>query len=276
MGTQRLGSTRSYPGTAGNAAALLYRIGFISIGVVYFIIGLMSLFFALGIGGKLIDAEGALTTVGQQPFGKFLLLVLGIGMLGYVLWRFAQAFANIEHKPSNIKNTFLRAGFAISGFIYLSLSIAALRAFAAKPVSGKSEAAMSAKVLAMDIGPLLLSVVGLVLIGVGIFQIYKGLSERFLRDFETEGTTVAERKAVRISGKIGLPARGVTFAIIGYFLIKAGLQADPAEARGTKGVMEAVLAQPFGNILLGIIAAGFIAYAVYCVLSAKNRHFPRA
>ena len=61
----------------------LSRAGFVARGFVYAIIGILAFKLALGVGGKLVDQEGAFHTVAHQPFGSVLLtlLVIGLGVL---------------------------------------------------------------------------------------------------------------------------------------------------------------------------------------------------
>src|SRR5579884_2596514 len=66
--------------------ALLARLGYAVKGVVYVIIGWLAAMLAVGHGGTTTDQRGALTTISGQPFGKFLLVIVTIGLFGYALW----------------------------------------------------------------------------------------------------------------------------------------------------------------------------------------------
>ena len=73
------------------ALGWLARAGLLARGAVYFVIGLLALKLALGIGGKATDQEGAMKAIAAQPFGKVLLVLLAIGLAGYALWRLTRA-----------------------------------------------------------------------------------------------------------------------------------------------------------------------------------------
>ena len=75
----------------------LARAGLLARGVVYGIIGVLAIKLALGDGGKATDQQGALHTIAKQPFGKFLLVVVAVGLAGYALWRLVRA--GIGHGP---------------------------------------------------------------------------------------------------------------------------------------------------------------------------------
>src|SRR5512132_1132979 len=64
----------------------LARAGFLVKGVLYMIIGALALQVAARAGGRVTRTTGALTTVLAQPFGRTLLLVAAIGLLGYAAW----------------------------------------------------------------------------------------------------------------------------------------------------------------------------------------------
>lgn len=72
-------------------------------------------------------------------------------------------------------------------------------------------------------------------------------------------------------GRVGHGARGVTFLIIGGFLIQAAIQANPEQARGLGGALRTLEQQPYGPWLLGLVALGFIAYGIYLEARARYR-----
>jgi hypothetical protein len=228
----------------------------------------------LGMGGQLSNPTDALNVINRQPFGQFLLLATGISLLGFVLWRVAQSVFNVEHKPNDAKNIAKRIGYAISGATYLSLAILAIRGFSEGRVqNSEGSMGLTAKVLEMPAGPILVMLAGAIIIGVGIAHAVLGLTKRFMKQYEQGRMTQKERDIVEKAGMIGLPARGFTFGIIGYFFIRAGMHANAAETRNTKGVMEHILSMPMGELILAIIAVGFICYAVYCFAAARFRRF---
>lgn len=269
-------SLNNMPGKTEVSKAVrgLYRLGYAAKGLVFAIIGVMALMLMLGMGGQLSNPTDALNVINRQPFGQFLLLATGISLLGFVLWRVAQSVFNVEHKPNDAKNIAKRIGYAISGATYLSLAILAIRGFSEGRVqNSEGSMGLTAKVLEMPAGPILVMLAGAIIIGVGIAHAVLGLTKRFMKQYEQGRMTQKERDIVEKAGMIGLPARGFTFGIIGYFFIRAGMHANAAETRNTKGVMEHILSMPMGELILAIIAVGFICYAVYCFAAARFRRF---
>jgi hypothetical protein len=59
------------------------------------------------------------------------------------------------------------------------------------------------------------------------------------------------------------------FGLVGIFLMKAAIEFDPSEAEGLDGALARLADQPYGQVLLGLTAAGLVAYAAYCVADAR-------
>jgi hypothetical protein len=111
---------------ARNAASshwmtLLARLGYASKGVVYLIFGWLAVLLAIGNGGKTTDQRGALQIIYEQPFGKLLLALVVIGLLGFAIWCFLQAWFDTEGKGSDIKGIIGRLGYAIKRVQQLQL-----------------------------------------------------------------------------------------------------------------------------------------------------------
>src|SRR3954470_6137545 len=81
----------------------LARFGYASKGVVYLIAGLLTARAAFGLGGQATDKNGVLVTILAEPFGKLMLILIGVGLIGYVVLRFVQALLDPEHKGSDAK-----------------------------------------------------------------------------------------------------------------------------------------------------------------------------
>jgi hypothetical protein len=73
------------------------------------------------------------------------------------------------------------------------------------------------------------------------------------------------------AGRVGHAARGVTFGITGVYLLVAALHQSPEEARGLAGALAALLEQPYGPVLLGVVAAGLAMYGLYMFVEARYR-----
>ena len=247
----------------------LSRAGFVARGLIYAIIGVLALKLALGHGGKLTDQQGALHTVARQPFGKVLLLLVAIGLGGYALWRFVRAA--LGHGPEGSDTGFDRLAALASGLVYLGLCLLAVRILTGSHKASATPDKTTAGVLGWPAGTWIVGAAGLVLIGVGLYQGYRGVTKDFLADSKTEEMGPRTKRWIGGIGLIGHLARMVVFTLAGAFLVKAAVEYDPHAAVGIDGALAKLLHQPLGPLLLGVVAAGLIAFAVYSFSDARFR-----
>ena len=258
----------------GSWVERLARPGLAAKGVLYAIIGVLALMVAVGAGGKTTDNGGALTTLADKPFGKALVAILAVGLAGYVAWRLAQAFADTDDKGDDASGLVKRAGKIVGAVAYgilLGVAISILVGSGGSSGSSggsKQEKQTTAGVLDWPAGRYLVGIAGLVVIGVGAWNVYRGLSRKFMKRLRVSGPG---RPWVERTGVVGHVARGVVFGLIGVFLVKAAVEFDPKEAVGLDGALARLADRAYGPVLLGIVAAGLIAYALFCFAEARWR-----
>jgi uncharacterized protein DUF1206 len=229
---------------------------------------------ALGDGGMATSREGALATLADEPLGKALLVALAIGFAGYALWRFAQAVFDRENKGSGVKGLAKRAADAGRGVVYTVLAVAAGRLVAgAGEQEAQNEKAQraTAEVLSWPAGTWLVGIAGVFVVGVGLYNGYRGLTRSFEDELNAHEMSRAARCWCLRLGTAGLLARMVVFVLIGVFLLKAALEFDPREAVGLDGALQELTRQAYGSWLLGLVAIGLIAFAVFGLIEARYR-----
>jgi Domain of Unknown Function (DUF1206) len=249
----------------------LARAGLVARGAIYGIIGVLALEVAFGAGGKTTNQKGALAEISQQSGGKILLVLMAIGLFGYAFWRLLRAA--VGHGPEETDDGKERLKGLASGIAYASLFITCLSILFGSSSSGGSGHPDKATggVLAWPGGQVIVAIAGLVLIGVGLFQAYDGLTEKFLEKSKTQEMSEKTEKAFTALGIAGHLARAVVFALIGYFLIKAAIDFDPDKAVSVDGALAALAKPSYGPVLLGIVATGMVAFAAYSVADARYR-----
>ena len=254
---------------------LLARFGFGAKGVVYLIIGGLALATALGVGGALTDQNGAIHVIYQQPFGVFLLIVSAIGWLGYALWCFIEAALDTEHKGADAKGVLTRVGYAAVGTIYTGLALVALGLATGKGSGGKSSNSQAqdwtARLLGFPLGVALVVLVGLIVLGIAGVLFYRAYSANFRQQLQLGKAPAEAGKGIVMLGRVGYSALGVVFTIIGIFFIVAALQHNPSQARGLSGALGTLLQEPFGHLLLALVALGLLAYGAYSLAQARVR-----
>jgi hypothetical protein len=249
----------------------LSRAGFVARGLIYGIIGILAIKLAVGSGGQTTNQQGALKTIAHQPFGKVLLILVAIGLAGYALWRLVRAL--LGHGPESSDSDFERISGLASAISYAGLCAIAVGILLGSGSGGGSgnTSKTTAGVLGWPAGTWLVGIAGVVLIGVGLYQGYRGISRDFLEDSKTEQMSPWVQNWVEWIGCFGHLARMVVSCLVGVFLIKAAIEYDPNKAVGLDGALAKIAHASYGPFLLGIVAAGLIAFGVYSLSDARYR-----
>ena len=257
-------------GEKSNTAQYLGRAGMACWGVVHLIVAYLALQIALGGGqGREADQKGALQEVGQESFGQVLLWVLAVGLVLFGLWQFLMAATGYEW-VSGGQRTRKRIGAAARGVVVLGLGYTAIRlATGSGGGSGsQKQQEFTAKVLQLPAGPFL---VGCVAVGVAIVAgaaAVKGIKQTFLQDLDVSELPGRSRRWVGWLGTTGYLAKAVVFAVAAILLAIAGLSSDARKAGGLDAALKTLAAQPFGAVLLTVVALGLAAFGVYAFAAA--------
>lgn len=250
------------------------RVGLAAKGIVYAIIGILAFQTAIGSGGQTTGAKGAIQQIAQQSFGQILLIIMGVGLICYTIWKFLQAALDPDHKGSDKKGTVERIAWVVSGISY---GVLAVYAFSISSGGGGSGGGGSqeytAKLMSHSYGEWIVGLIGLILIGAGIFQVVKGYKEDFKEKMNFSQMSEKEKSVALKAGKFGYISRGIVFVIVGIFFIQAALSHNPNQAGGLDKALQEIASQSYGAILLGLVAVGLIAYAVYSFVLARYRSF---
>ncbi len=252
-----------------HAFEALSRLGFVARSCVYAIIGILALRLALGQGGKITNQQGAFHTVAHQRFGGLLLALVAIGLGGYALWRLVRAA--LGHGPEGADTGFERIAAAASGIGYAILCVLAVEVLTGSAGSSSKPSKETAGVLGWPAGVWIVGIAGAAMIGVGLYQGYRGVSRSFLEDSKTGEMSPEVRRSVEVAGTVGYLARMVVFGLVGIFLVKAAIDFRPSDAVGLGGALAKLLQQTYGPYLLGVVSAGLIAFAAYSLSDARYR-----
>jgi Domain of Unknown Function (DUF1206) len=248
----------------------LSRAGFVARGLIYGIIGILALKLALGDGGKLTNQQGALHTVANQPFGGLLLTLVAIGLGGYSMWRLVRAA--IGHGPEGADTGVDRVGALGSGLFYGAMCVLAVEVLLGTDSKSTGSAKKeTAGVLGWPAGVWIIGIAGVVMIGVALYQGYRGVTHKFLEDSKTAEMGPRTRKGITVIGTVGHLARMIVFGLVGIFLIKAAIDFNPQKAVGLDGAMASIVHRSYGPFALGVVAAGLVAFALYSLSDARYR-----
>lgn len=251
--------------------AWLARAGLVAKGASFGIVAVLAIKLAIGDGGGATSREGALHTLAGETFGAVVLILLAVGFAAYALWRFVEAWAA---PGDDAKKWAKRLGSVARGLIYAGLAFSAAKILAGAGGNGSQDAKAhqaTATLLSWPLGTWLVGIGGAVVIGAGVWNLYRGLVRKFEDKWRTGEMSSTARRWGGRAGAAGHVARAVVFGLIGVFVIRAALEYDPKEAIGLDGALEKLAAAAYGPYLLGVTAAGLLAYGLYCLVDARYR-----
>ncbi|PSR18052.1 DUF1206 domain-containing protein [filamentous cyanobacterium CCP3] len=253
------------------------RLGHGSKGAFYGLIGLFALNDIVHDRPIVAGSEAVLADLDSWPLGSAVLGLLAFGLLGYVVWRLIQASIGPgEENALNFRQVLQRLGYVCSGLTYLGVAQSAGKLALNLAVDFDDTIEDLAAVLfERQVGPWMLVGIGAGVVAIGCVYIYGAISGSYISDFHRDLYRPARRWVVAV-GKIGITARGIGFALIGAYLIKAAYLIEDDFAGGLGNVFDKLDDELYGEYWLGAIAFGFIAYAVYMIVAACYRQFPSA
>jgi hypothetical protein len=254
--------------------AALARTGLAAKGVSYGLVGVLAIGVAVGHGGQTTSRQGALAQLAHHSFGKIVLVALAIGLACYALWRFVQAYAErADAGDGALKVWGKRAGYAGRGVVYASLTYSAIKILTGAASQSQDAKAhkSTATVLGWPGGTWLVGAAGVVLIGVALWNLYRGVARKFEDKWRIDRLSSRVRRWGARAGVVGHVARFVVFGLIGVFAVRAAVDYNPRDAIGLDGALQKLAHHSYGPWLLGLTAAGLLAYGVFCLVDARLR-----
>lgn len=255
------GGSRPWLGRVG-------RAGLVAKGILYGLVGVLAARIALGDTAQEADQQGAIAAVSQGPFGSWLLALLAVGFGGYALWRAVQAWTG-SGDEEGLHGLVIRASYVVRAGLYGVLAFIAGRQVLADTSSGGGdlERSLTARVLELPAGAAAVAAVGLVVLGVGLYQGWLSVTGDFREDLRA--MTPEEHRWVSRLGVAGHAARAVAFGLVGGFLVRAAVRRSAADSVGLDGALGELSRRPLGTWLLGVVALGLLLYGLYCLAEAR-------
>ncbi len=251
------------------AQAIAGRTGLIARGVLYCIAALLAARLVAG-NDEHVDRQDALHRVVEQPFGKALVGSLAIGFAGYAVWRLLRAW-HADGVPKRLADVGRAA-------IYAVLFFTAVRILFDQPTNGggdRQEKEWTARVLDVTGGRVVVALVGAALLVAGAVLVWRGVRTTFDDRLRLDAMSGWERRWLPRIGIAGYTARGVVFALIGFFVTRAAVTYDPDEAVGVDGALHRLLEHAIGRAVVLLVAFGLLAFGLFSFVEARWRtEFP--
>lgn len=260
MDTPDLTAAQDAARKAGDHPVVEYgaRLGYAASGLMHLLIAYIAVRLATKSGGGSADQSGALQSIAQAPGGTVLLWVCASGFLLLALWQFTEAIARFKDAGDRIK------AFS-KGVMYVALCWTAAKFAMGSGTSSSGQSKdFTADLMSHTGGRTMVFILGLVVIAIGAYHVYKGLKKKFAEDLQE-----SPPQPVSYAAMIGYAAKGIALAIVGLLFCVASVQRSPGKAGGLDSALKNVQAQPFGTALLILIGLGIGLYGVYSFARAK-------
>jgi hypothetical protein len=254
------------------AVELLVRTGFLVKGLIYISIGALALQVALRTGGRFTGSRGTLAALVSQPYGRTVLLLAAAGLLAYGAWRVLQGLLDPDRLGRAWPALAKRIGYVIRGLFHGALGWYALRlSRGLARASGDTEREAAIEALQWPFGEWVLVLVGIGLAGFAAVELYEAVTSHFEPNLQTDQMKREVGDWALGVCRFGVGARAVVLILLGWAVIVAGWSQGPSEVGTTETSLRTIARQPAGTgrWLLGITAAGLIAYGFYEILHAR-------
>jgi Domain of Unknown Function (DUF1206) len=252
---------RSAAARAGDSPALenAARLGYAVSGVLHLLIGWLGIQLAWLGGGQSADQSGALQQLASTPTGRIILWLAVVGFLGLGVWQLTEAIVGRGQGSD-------RAKAAAKAGVYLFLAFSSFSWARTEGGSSSSQQSVDFTASLMDkpAGRILVGALGLAVIAVGAYHVYKGWTKRFVQDLRDHPGEWVVR-----AGRFGYIAKGVALGLVGVLFLLAAIRGAAEEATGLDGALHKLLEAPYGQWLLTLVSLGFASYAVYSFARAR-------
>lgn len=242
------------------------RAGYAARGAVYLLLGWIALS-----TGRALSTDETVAEVEKLPGSSVLLPLLAAGLFGYALFKMYSAAVDLDGKGSDAQGSAARLASGIGAVGYLGLSWLAISVLTDNKVasaasgqasgSGGSGQETATSVAQATGGDWLLILAALVVIGVAVAQFVIGYKAKFMDQMP------GAPRQVKPIGQLGYAARGLVIAMVGYFLLQAGMDGERIRSFGDALAM---LRNEHGW-LFQLVAVGLIGFGITSLVMARYR-----
>ncbi|MGC5170633.1 DUF1206 domain-containing protein [Micromonospora sp. DT81.3] len=244
----------------------LARIGYVVLGILHILIGIIAISVSTGSASEDADQGGAVQQIAEAPAGIFLLWVIVIGLFALAIWQITEAIT--ERNPDTKKKWGYRLKYIGTAVAYIGIAITALvYAMGGQSDSSQSSQSFSAQLLSTPAGVVLLVLFGLLIAGIGVAFIVRGITRAFEKHLDLPAGTTG--KGIVTFGIVGYVAKGIAIGVTGVLFVVAAFTRDPAQAGGLDSALHSLAVLPFGTVILWIVGAGLILYGLFCFARAR-------
>ena len=245
----------------------IVRLGYLAKGLIYTLIGVLAMRVAFGMrGARLSDPAGILMHILRQPFGRIILTVIGVGIVGYALYYLVEAIADLRRKGGGVRGWIDRSLTIIKAIAYGTIGVQALMiVFLGGRPSGNTEDQAQA-VMRLPLGSVLLVLIGIGIAIYGVTQLKMAWNGGVDEDIDVARVR-REARWVLPLGRAGAAARGVILFMMGGALAWSGASRHAQDADGYREVLLAIAA--INPWLLAATGGGLLCFGLYQLCHAR-------
>jgi hypothetical protein len=257
--------------SSSQAAEWLGTVGWAAKGVVYLLIALVAVQLAFGNSDDAASKQGALRKLVEQPAGSILLTLVVVGLFAYAAYRLFTVFTDDGDDKKRVTHAITRLASAAAYAVVGVQGVQILLSNDSGQSGNEAPKTWSARLLDSGPGTALLIAVGLGLLAFAGYQLYKGVTKKFMEKLDPPTSGHPSSTTIERVGMVGIIARGVVAALLGIFVMQAVIQHDPNQAQGLDGALREVQQAAFGSFLLLVVALGLGAYGAFALISSRCR-----
>jgi len=248
------------------------RFGPAARGVFYLLLAYLTVRVATDRPGE-ADPRGALHVVAMQPVGEALIALAAAALAVFALARLVLAVGHGTHREWREA---LRP--AAEGIAYAAMAAFTVAFLVGSREEGSEEShrSITARLLDAPAGRWLVAAIGLTVIGFYVHQLWHGLTRGFEDKLDRRRMGPLARKAAAVSGTSGHVGRVLAFVPVGVFLIVAAATHEASDALGLDATLQDLSTHWWGLLMLALVALGFTAFGIYCLLEAAYRKVDRS
>ncbi|WP_028937309.1 DUF1206 domain-containing protein [Pseudonocardia spinosispora] len=243
------------------------RAGLVANGLIHLLVAYLAIRVAFG-DAERADQGGALQTIAGEPFGRLLLWAVTAGFAAVVIWRLREALSGFRYLTDESQRRQKRLFSAGQVVVFAVLTGLTARVAGGEP-PGNGGQSGSAWLLQAPGGRWLLAAIGVGVVVTGGFMAFRGWQKAFLEDVDLIGAPALVSVLAERLGQFGAVAKALAIMIIGVLIDVAALKSEPARAQGMDVALKTLAAQPFGSVLLVVVALGLASYGLFCFFDAR-------
>jgi hypothetical protein len=241
--------------------------GCISTGFIYAAIGVIAILSFLKVRHGGADEGSMLAIINDYIAGKIFIWIILLGTACYVVWRFYEAITDPYQYGSKISGILKRITICLSTIADIMITYTAIRVLLGTGnimLDGqpKGEQETIASLLTERWGNEVVILIGALVVVTAVTQLVYGVSGGYKERIDINHFSKRRKLVTHILAWAGYIARGIILGIIGFFLLKSGVEQNAKVVVNTDKAFD-FIGDNVGHVYFILVAAGTICYGAF-------------